>query len=165
MIRKLCTLAAMFTALGTIGMGANSAYAAGIQVPFRGSYSGMAVTDFSSGTVDFSGTGISTQLGLSANEGHLQVTGPDSSCAGGLANVRNETLTAANGDLLMLTSHDVACPIGPLVFHGTGHWVVTGGTGRFSGATGQGTTDGTGDFMQGVFTLQLTGTISAPNGG
>ena len=66
----------------------------------------------------------------------------------------------------MLTSYNVACPTGPLVFHGTGHWVVTGGTGRFSGATGQGTDAGTGDFTQGgEFTLQLTGTISARNGG
>ena len=41
------------------------------------------------------------------------VTGPDSSCPGGLANDHYETLTAANGDTLMLISYDVACPTGP----------------------------------------------------
>ena len=78
--------------------------------------------------------------------------------------VNYETLTAANGDSLMLTSNDVAYPISPGVFHGIGHFVVTGGTGRFSGATGQGTFNGYADFNRGVFALLVTGTISAPNG-
>ena len=164
MIRKLCSLAAMLIALGTMGMGASSVHAAGNQVPFEGSYSGTAGADFAHGTVTFSGTGISTHLGRGTNEGHIQITGPDSSCPGGLANVNNETPTAANGDSLMLTSYDVACPTTPGVFHGTGHWVVTGGTGRFSDATGHGTADGGRDFNQGRFSLHLTGTVSTPNG-
>jgi hypothetical protein len=91
------------------------------------------------------------------------ITGPDSSCPGGLANDNHETLTAANGDTLMLISYDVACPMSPGTYHGTGHWRVDGGTGRFSGASGRGSFDGHSDFNQGVFSFQLTGTISAPN--
>jgi len=87
------------------------------------------------------------------------------SCPGGFANKNVETLTAANGDKLMLTGpHDVGCPIRPGVVHGTGDWTVTGGTGRFAGATGQGTFDGGANFNTGTFSFQLTGTISAPGG-
>ena len=38
------------------------------------------------------------------------VTGLDSSCPGGLANINHETLTAANGDTLMLVSYDCRLP-------------------------------------------------------
>src|SRR4051794_36787245 len=160
--RKLRLLVAVLIALGTIGLSASAASAANVQVPFHASYSGRA--DFTSDTtVLFQGTGIATHLGRSTNEGHILITGPGSGCPGGLANTNIETLTAANGDVLTLTSYDVACPIGQLVFQGTGHWIVTGGTGRFSGATGQGTIDGGSDFNQHQFHIELTGTISAPN--
>ena len=56
-------------------------------------------------------------------------------------------------------------PVRAGALHGTGHWVVTGGTGRFSGSSGQGTIDGHADFNQGVFSFQFTGTLSAPNQG
>jgi hypothetical protein len=92
------------------------------------------------------------------------VSGP-ASCPRGFANINIETLTAANGDTLVLTGdHDEACPTGPNAVHGTGDWTVTGGTGRFAGATGQGTFDGVADFNRGTFSFQLTGTISAPGG-
>jgi hypothetical protein len=158
----LVTLVAMLIALGAMGIRARSVAAAGGQDPFNGSYSGTAALT-SATTATFRGAGISAYLGRGTSEGDSVVTGPDSSCPGGLANVNHETLTAANGDTLMLVSYDVACPTSPGAFHGTGHWVVTGGTGRFSGAAGQGTFDGHSDFNQGVFSLQLTGTITAPN--
>lgn len=164
MTRKSFVLVAMFIALGTFAVDAPSASAVGNQVPFSGSYSGAAVADFSTGTITFSGTGIATHLGLSTNEGYAQVTGFDSSCPGGLANVNYETLTGTNGDSLTLISYDVGCEVSQGVYHGTGHWMVTGGTGRFSGATGQGTLEGDGDFNRGQFSFQLTGTISAPTG-
>jgi len=158
----LVTLVAMLIALGAMGIRARSVAAARGQIPFNGSYSGTAILT-SPTSATFSGTGIATQLGFSTNKGNSAVTSPDSSCPGGLANNHYETLTAANGDTLTLISYDVACPTSPGAFHGTGHWVVTGGTGRFSGATGKGTFDGHSDFNQGVFSFQLTGTISAPN--
>jgi hypothetical protein len=159
-------IATMLIALGgAMGIRAIPVSAAGTHaVPFEGSYSGTAAFT-SATTITFSGTGIATQLGRGANEGHVIVTGQDSSCPGGIANVNYETLTATNGDTLQLTSYDVGCPTGPGAIHGTGRWVVTGGTGRFSGASGQGTIEGHSDFNQGVFAFQLTGTISAPNQG
>src|SRR5215469_12365201 len=147
MTRKRHMLMVMLIAIGTIGIGANSASAAaGHQVPFQASYSGTAA--FTSATTAlFTGTGIASHLGRSTNENHITVTGP-ASCPGGIANINVETLTAANGDTIVLTGeHDQGCP-----------------TGRFAGATGQGTFDGVADFNQGTFSFQLTGTISAPGG-
>jgi len=161
-------LVAMLIAMGTTGIGVNSASAAADhQVPFRAFYSGTAV--FTPATTSqpahalFTGTGIASHLGLSTNVNHITVTGPATSCPGGFANINVETLTAANGDTLELTGpHDVGCPTHPGVVHGTGQWTVTGGTGRFAGATGQGTFVGGADFNRGTFSFQLTGTISAP---
>jgi hypothetical protein len=165
MTRKRHMLVVMLIAMGTIGIGANSASAAaGPQVPFRASYSGTAYFT-SDTTAVFNGTGIATYLGLSINENDIKVLGPAGSCPGGFVNVNKETLTAANGDTLELTGrHDVGCPTRPGVVHGTGDWTVTGGTGRFAGATGQGTFVGGADFTKHRFSFQLTGTISAPGG-
>jgi hypothetical protein len=118
--------------------------------------------------VTLTGSGKATMLGRSTNDGFVQILGPApaGSCDGGRAAVNTETLTAANGDTLALVVYDdVSCPTDSsgLRFHGTGHWRVTGGTGRFTGATGQGSFDGHGDFVQGVFRFSLTGTISAPS--
>ncbi len=155
-------VAAILIAPWIIGLGATPAHAAGThQVPFRGSYSGAAAFA-SNGAPLFNGTGIATHLGSSTNEGYVVFTTAPADCAGGFPNDQYETLTAANGDSLTIVSHDVACPIGPNQYHGTGNWAVLGGTGQFSGTTGQGTLDGQSDFNQGVFTFQLTGTISAP---
>ena len=161
---KRHTLVVMLIAMAAIGIGGNPASAGGTQqVPFRASYSGTAA--FTSATTAlFTGTGIARHLGRSTNVNHVTVSGP-ASCPEGFANINIETLTAANGDTLVLTGdHDQACPTGPNAVHGTGDWTVTGGTGRFAGATGQGTFDGVADFNQGTFSFQLTGTISAPGG-
>jgi hypothetical protein len=158
----LVVLVAVLVVLGSVGIRARLVSAAGSQLPLVGSYSGSAAFTGTT-TVAFGGKGIATSLGSSANQGYAVITGPDGSCPGGIANINYETLTAANGDSLTITSQDVACPVSPKVLHGTGQWVVTGGTGRFSGATGQGKIDGYSDFNQNTFVFQLTGTISAPN--
>jgi len=72
------------------------------------------------------------------------------------------TLTAANGDSLVFSCKDVACHTGSGGYIGTGQWTVTPGTGRFTGATGQGT-DNTQISPNGEVSKILTGTISAPN--
>src|SRR5262249_531158 len=134
MTRKRHMLAVMLIAIATIGIGANSASAAaGPQVPFRASYSGTAAFNSATGTALFTGTGTASSLGRSTNVNNITVTSPGG-CPGGagFANVNVETLTAANGDTLVLTGpHDQGCPAGPNVVHGTGAWTVTGGTGRF----------------------------------
>src|SRR5262245_49948820 len=168
MTRKRHILVVMLIAIGTIGIGANSASAAaGHQVPFRASYSGTANFNSAAGTALFTGTGIASHLGRSTNVNNITVLGPDTSCPGGFANKNVETLTAANGDKLELTGpHDVGCPTptDPNVVHGTGDWTVTSGTGRFAGATGQGIFVGGADFTKHKFSFQLIGTISVPGG-
>ena len=167
MTSKRCLLAATLVAMGAMLIGTPKASANAEQVPFTGSYSGSVAVDFTVGTATLNGSGTATLLGRSTNDGFVQILGPGpaGSCPGGLAAVNTETLTAASGDTLVLVVYDdISCPEPPgLRFHGTGHWRVTGGTGRFSGATGQGFFDGHGDFDQGVFRFDLTGTISAPD--
>ena len=58
----------------------------------------------------------------------------------------------------------MACPNSPGKYHGTGHWAVTGATGRFHAAAGQGSFDGNSDFNAGTFTMTLTGTLALPEG-
>lgn len=125
---------------------------------FKATLSGEAAFT-SETTVSWVGSGIATHMGLTSNEAHITVTGFDDSCAGGLANTNVQTLTAADGSTLTITSADVACPVGGYRYHGTGHWTVIGGTGRFSGASGQGFADGEADFIAHTFTVTLTGSL------
>lgn len=157
--------AAMLMAPAIIGMGATSAYAANAEVPFHAFYAGTTVFG-SNGAPLFSGRGIASHLGRSTSAGYVVFTTALATCAGGVPNDNYEILTAANGDAFTIVSHDVACPTGPGLYHGSGGWdVIPGsGTGRFRGVTGHGTFDGNSDFNQGVFSMRLTGTISAPGG-
>jgi hypothetical protein len=73
------------------------------------------------------------------------------------------TITAANGDELHLrqvgTFSLVMAPDGlTSVFDMT--WVVTGGTGRFAGATGEGTTDGSSLLSTGTTAASYEGEIA-----
>ena len=161
-IGRLIGASALAALLITTGL--QPAFAAS-QVAFKASYSGVITPPHGPPPVDLSGTGTASHLGKSTNSGHVAVTGP-SSCANGFAVQNDEVLTSTDdGDQITLTIHDESCPISSGVYHGVGTYVVTGGTGRFAGATGQGTFDGHGDFNQGTLTFTLTGTISRPSGG
>ena len=139
-----------------------SAAAGSHAVPFKADFSGTATTSQSSSS--FVGAGNASHMGHITTNGVADGFRPDSSCPGGVANTNTETLTAANGDTLTITSQDVACPTAPGVYHGTGQWTVTGGTGRFSGAGGQGSYDGSADFNAHTFTIDLTGTLVMSSG-
>ena len=164
--------AVALTTVAALMLGASSVLAACHPVPFTATYSGSAA--FASATpASFVGPGTATHLGRIATTGMSDFSCgvgshcPVSNCPDGVPNVNTETLTAANGDTLTIVSTDVACPIPGLnlAFHGTGHWVVTGGTGRFAGASGQGTLDGHSDFGAGTFQFTVTGSVSRPNSG
>jgi hypothetical protein len=132
------------------------------QVPFKARLSGTAAFT-SPTTVEFHGGGHATHLGRIVGSGVAVLGPPTGTCPGGAAgipNVHTETLTAANGDELVIRMVDVACATGPFTFRGTGHWTVLGGTGRFRDATGQGTVEGHADFQSSTFELTLTGTLS-----
>ena len=70
-----------------------------------------------------------------------------------------ETLTAANGDTLIIKCDQILEVVGPGVFRGTDTWTVIGGTGRFSSATGFGSGVTNVDLNVGTFTKDLTGRI------
>ncbi len=145
--------------VGTLLAGSGPAQAAGAEVPFTAKLDGQ-IAFTSDTTVAWSGTGTGLQLGSATGSGSIALTGPDDGCPGGIANVHTATLTAASGDTLTLTSADVACPVSPYEFHGSGHWTVTAGTGRFAGVTGSGSIIGHGNFATGVFTVSWTGSLT-----
>ena len=105
------------------------------------------------------GPGGSHRTGEIAMHGDLRMIGP-ASCEGGFAVENTMTLTDENGDVLTLTVQDESCPIStPGVYHGTGRYVVTGGTGRYARATGKGVFDGHGDLAHGRFSASLSGSL------
>ena len=155
--RAILLAAAAAAALACVGpAGAGNA---GVP-PFSAYFSGTA-SFTSQTTTGFLGTGEATHLGRSSSVGAVSFSPPNA--AGCYPNLNTETLTAANGDQLVIRSDDQACPIGPTSFHGTGNWVVVGGTGRFANATGSGSFDGETDFgpsfSPGPFHFTLTGTL------
>ena len=127
-------------------------------VPFKVTFSGTATTLLISS--NFKGKGTATYMGPVTTDGHADVTGIDNSkCIAGVANANRETFADLNGNSLTITSQDVACLTGPGQFHGTGNWVVTGGTGLFHDATGQGWLDGHSDFVAGTFAATVSGNL------
>jgi hypothetical protein len=104
------------------------------------------------GAISFYGTAVFTSVTYGVNS--IQVT-----------TVEWYAITAANGDTIDLINYatgteDLLTGASQI----SGNWQITGGTGRFTGATGQGTTVGseqaTGPFTaQGSFTL--AGSISS----
>jgi hypothetical protein len=70
-----------------------------------------------------------------------------------------------DGEQITFTVDDYACSTATAnVYHQLGTFVVTGGTGRFAGATGQGTFNCFGDFAHRTFSFTLSGSISRPSG-
>lgn len=172
-VRKISALVAMptlaatvFTALLTTTAQSASA-AARSNLPFSASFSGSVTPPNGPPPVALSGTGKASFLGRSTNSGSISVTGSAGACPDtGFAVENDEVLTSTDdGDQITIAIHDEVCPISPGIFRGQGTYVVTGGTGRFAGASGQGACDGTGDFVHGLFSFTLTGTISKPLGG
>ena len=130
-------------------------------LPFRlGDEGTIVFTSLSTATT--AGTGNATQLGRIRSDGSLTIVG-EVSCIGnevGFAVEMQDTFTAANGDKVMTAITMQLCPIAPGIYHGVGTYFVTGGTGRFAGATGSGVFDGTGNFNTGTIICALSGTIS-----
>jgi hypothetical protein len=171
MIRRIALLPiGTTTAIAlAIGVGAQAADAA-TQAPFKGVYTGSFVptdTGFSVG-----GSGRATTLGNSDNQGTVVIRAqPNPTCpTTGFVVTNDEVLTAANGDRIALSILDMPCPVAdePGIYDGVSTYHITGGTGRFAGATGEGTFDGRGDFTDPyhlTFTYTFDGTISVANQG
>lgn len=164
MTKRIGHLLCFVAFVATLGPVSGSAVSArGGAVPFLGAYSGDAAFT-SPQTVEFHGQGRASLLGPSTNDGMsvLGVPIETSECRAGwgIPDVRTETLTAANGDTLVIEMTGIACPAGENVFQGAGVWEVIVGTGRFANANGSGRVFARADFTDGTFECLLAGRIS-----
>jgi hypothetical protein len=132
------------------------------QVPFTGTFSGTGTAAALPEdrcpvlTVEILGTGNATHLGRYTTE--------QSHCAAppSLAFTDGEfTFTAASGDQIRGTYFGEFVPLDPPLFTIDGHFSITGGTGRFTGATGGGEASGVQNLATGDVTVSLVGTISS----
>ena len=132
---------------------------AGAQVPFKGSWASVetdTVVGFPILHVDLTGSGNATQLGRFTEEGQFVVNLLSGHGCG------TEVLTAANGDTVNAAGCGQATPTAPPgVFSIEEDMVITGGTGRFAGATGSFTRVRVIDAF-GSSTGSIEGTISSP---
>jgi hypothetical protein len=130
-------------------------------VPFNGSGSGT-FTDTSPTTVLIIGTGHYDHLGLTTLNFPSTITGKAECC--GFAATEHDNYTGANGDSVYLAVHDTICPTSsPNAFQLNGSFTVTGGTGRFTDASGSGTVQASVTFMSassGTFSGTQTGKIT-----
>jgi hypothetical protein len=152
-------------------VGATQTFADRAAVPFKAVLSGTALWDGQSPIAECQGAGTASHLGLATSNcmSVFDLAGymPYAACDGigmgfGIPNVNTATLTAVNGDRLVLVGIDLACQIEGLRFHGTGAWHVnsSASTGRFAGATGTGTLEGDVDFAEEIFEVRYTGEIA-----
>jgi hypothetical protein len=144
-------------AAGLVAALATSAFADG-QVPFKGSFN-ETITPLSGPPVivaNASGPGNMTHLGHSFENftGSVFVTG----------DCNNDTavgsITGANGDKVFISSVGVFCFSTNL---DSGTFTITGGTGRFYGATGGGKYHSIVDFTALTSFDSYDGTISSPH--
>jgi hypothetical protein len=106
---------------------------------FRGTFS---ITFGPNGTsqLSFDGTGHAKHLGKTSVHGNAQLQPVAPGCSQIVAD--NTILTAANGDQLWVRNAATDCvepgPDGHILIHGSGTYMIVGGTGRFAGASGAG---------------------------
>ena len=154
-----------FLTIGVLGLlailGAFPAAFATHSTPFNGRGSGT-FTDTSKTTVLITGTGYYDHLGFTTLRFPSTITG--SAACGGFTAIEQDTYTGANGDSVFQTVHDTICPTStPGAFQLTGSFTVTGGTGRFTDASGSGTVNASVTFTSatsGTFAGTQTGTIT-----
>ncbi len=133
--------------------------AAGEQVPFTGSLEGLDIaTPINPGfiSVQVTATGNATQLGLFT---YTELDTVDTSTRIGSGTF---VFTAANGDTVFGTGTGQATFTPPNVLTIEGNEIITGGTGRFAGATGSFTVTRLKNTVTNVTSGSFTGTISAP---
>jgi hypothetical protein len=143
-------LAAFMVSLAFVAVSAVAA-----QTPFKGTVSavetGQVVFPILSATRE--GTGTATYLGNFTEHVVMQIN-LLTMHGTGLA-----TFTAANGDMLFASSDGQATRTGPTTVSIVEHYTVTGGTGRFTDATGTFTLERTLDQTTGVSSGTFSGAI------
>jgi len=128
LLNRCAGLAALALALPAVPTSAGSS------VPFRGVWQGVTISAVPQSPntvlVVASGKGTATRLG------QFQMTSPHLTYLSTLQVEGTQTFTAANGDLLFATVSGQFVPDAEGNLDATLSGVITGGTGRFSGATG-----------------------------
>jgi hypothetical protein len=131
------------------------------QVPFRAEYQNEieTVVNLPFASVTSTGVALATYFGRvtaqTVEETVNLVTGEG---------VATHQFTAANGDTILVDFHFTAIPTSPTHFVIAGSWQISGGTGRFDGASGSGAYGGGVDFTgptSAVGHFVMTGTISS----
>ena len=131
-MRRMMVTAGLVGALVVLPATAGTAAEQGTNRPFNGTGKGrLIITDAEAGTFVIRGTANVTHLGLVKVRSEGSFTGPDTYSF-------TTRFIAANGDKVKLASTGVGTD--PAF---TNHDTVKGGTGRFTGATGQSITTGT----------------------
>jgi hypothetical protein len=140
-------------------VGSTASLAGSNPVPFKlGDSGNLAFT--SSSSANLVGTGIASHGGKGVSSGVINITGP-ASCSGGMSAKIEGAFTAADGSQIRYTVYQELCPTAAAgVFAGVGSYTITGGTGRFAKATGNGGFNGLGDFVGAKYQCSLDGTIS-----
>ena len=131
--------------------------AAGKQVPFKGSLQALETYDIQFPTlfVEASGTGNATHLGRFTVTYQVDV---DLTTGGGPASIH---FVAANGDAVVATGLGQGTPTGvPGVSSIVEIYTITGGTGRFAGATGSFTVERVVNQATGITSGSFAGTIA-----
>jgi hypothetical protein len=129
------------------------------QVPFKGSLAAVETDVVQGGTlvVNGSGVGKATELGLFTMTFHADV---DLSTFIGVGTI---TFTAANGDSLSASFIGQATPTpDPNIFMLQEVATITGGTGRFAGATGSFTVQRVINLSTGISSGSFSGMILNP---
>ena len=132
---------------------------AGQRVPFKGSLAAVETDAVQGGTlvVDGSGVGKATHLGRYTITFHVDVN------LGTFIGVGTVTFIAANGDTLSASLIGQAAPTpDPNISMLEEVATITGGTGRFAGATGNFTIERVLNLSTGISSGSFSGTISNP---
>ena len=134
---------------------ASVAVAVAAETPFKGTLNAVETSHlvFPIASVDREGTGTATYLGKYTEHVTLQVNVLTMSSTGAA------TFTAANGDTLTASVTGQSTPTSPGVLSIVEVYTITGGTGRFAGATGTFTLESTLNLATGVSSGTFSGSI------
>jgi hypothetical protein len=153
-MKTISSLAAIFV----IALSASPAVASE-QVPFNGSFAAVEIDEIQGTTLLVNGSGT----GNASLVGRYTVTFEAVVNLQTLMGVGTMTFVAANGDSIFTRFNGQATPTpDPNTFLVLELETITGGTGRFAGATGSFTLEREVDLTTGLSSGSFSGTISSP---
>jgi hypothetical protein len=164
-------LTALVSAFILIGATALPAAADAGQTPFKATFAehvAFAPCPFPIFCFTAGGTGQASHMGRALEQRAATFDFSLLRATGCSPSPGTSTLTAANGDQVIMSIVGTVCSTGPSTSTLTFAYVVTGGTGRFEEATGSGTGTAHGTTTgpsSGIASIEYNGAISAPGAG